>query len=575
MAEFWRFKTYDGEEYELKVITNCGPFTEGGTYNLLRGTMGHYGIPSIIQSDLVPGVAGAEVRNVVREVSSLFLPLQIVGRTAAECHHNVERLRKSLNPDYEAQLWVSNEEGDTRVLYCRYKSGFPEMVDDEKRNKVAVKVPLYVEADNPFWYDPPGSEVDQLFTPDPWDIAFLTKTVTMELTQNANANQKVLHVADSTGCVENKTIVLIDTLHSESCVIHSVDSATQLTMVSNLAHSYTTANGAYFYEIDETDTFLSPADTETRTVNANCNLVIFWLRGCPPCYAAKAQLEALKVLFPSLTITYVEIQDPDASADGIGMTAALELYPEGYAFAMACGPPLPDFYEVIDGIMPAVICVYRGGMFIDAFCGVHTTGKDPVSDDVILDACGPRLAWRLGTRYIGAYAVVNNTGETTAYPVWTIQGPGVVPRIINISTGDELELDHVLLAGETVIVDTREGIHSCGSNRQSEVTGAGYYKIETCPTCQGSGVIPAACCGGTSVCPTCKGTGVISVWESSSYGPADVVGDLYNLRSDLTSTTTAFWGFRPGPNVITLELGAAELGVTQVELNLVRRYGGA
>ena len=41
--------------------------------------------------------------------------------------------------------------------------------------------------------------------------------------------------------------------------------------------------------------------------------------------------------------------------------------------------------------MPAVIAVYRDGLFIKAFCGVHTTGVDPVSSDVLEDACGPKM----------------------------------------------------------------------------------------------------------------------------------------------------------------------------------------
>jgi len=83
-------------------------------------------------------------------------------------------------------------------------------------------------------------------------------------------------------------------------------------------------------------------------------------------------------------------------------------------------------------MMPAVISVYRSGLWIKSWCGVHTTGVDPIASDVIEDTCGPATAWRLGTSSIRLQVVIPSGGEAISYPVWTITGPGQTPTFTTL-----------------------------------------------------------------------------------------------------------------------------------------------
>ena len=230
----------------------------------------------------------------------------------------------------------------------------------------------------------------------------------------------------------------------------------------------------------------------------------------------------------------------------------------------------------VDENMPTVIALERGGLFITAWCGVHTTGVDPVTTDAILDACGPKLTWRLGKSAIGSQVIINNAGDATAYPVWTITGPGRTPTFTNVTTGDVFQLNHDLIAGEAVVIDATETAHTVGSTASATFTGSGYMKTETCPTCHGTGVIASGCvnCGGQEICPTCHGSGVISVWVPASSGSTTNVSGMYNLRFQIDPGANTFWGFAPGANVIQVELSCAEYGKSIANVNLVQRYEG-
>jgi hypothetical protein len=391
---------------------------------------------------------------------------------------------------------------------------------------------------------------------------------------------------------------------SEMNSIDSVDSPTTLTLTTPIVNDYLTNERPYITEIDTIDTFLSPNDTTTRTVNNNIEFVVFWMRGCPPCYALKKQMMQLTAQFTNTTIKWVEIQDYagdpvtnivparyDSAGNllfaahsaidelgnlNIGMDEAARRYPMAYIHANQCGPLLPAAYHAIGTIMPAVLCVYRDGLFIKSWCGVHTTGIDPVSTDDILDTCGPGLSWRLGESSIGTREIIINKGDGTSYPVWTVTGPGKVPTVINVTTGEEFKVDHDLVAGEAVIIDAQQSAHTCASTRSASYTGSGYTKSDLCPTCAGKGVIPAACetCGGAQICPTCHGTGNVSVWVPASTGSTTDIGGMYNLRYAIDEHSRSFWGFKPGANVIKIEMGIAEYGKSIINMKLVQRYDG-
>jgi hypothetical protein len=74
-----------------------------------------------------------------------------------------------------------------------------------------------------------------------------------------------------------------------------------------------------------------------------------------------------------------------------------------------------------------------------------------------------------------AEAVVDNTGDGTAWPVWTIAGPGSGITLENLETGETFTLNVTLAAGEFVVIDTRPGSKSVvdgatGENLYGSVT---------------------------------------------------------------------------------------------------------
>lgn len=54
----------------------------------------------------------------------------------------------------------------------------------------------------------------------------------------------------------------------------------------------------------------------------------------------------------------------------------------------------------------------------------------------------------------GGFQVVND-GDDVAYPRWTVQGPGGPVRLVNSASGELIEVDTVLTAGQQLHVDTR------------------------------------------------------------------------------------------------------------------------
>ena len=171
-------------------------------------------MPRGVTSDAVPNIAGAELRQVSKDVRTLYAPTRVVGRTPADAHKKLEKFRKSVvfydnNSDDEHELWITNEEGQTRMCSVVYSKGFETVADDEKKGPNFYVIPLYLVASDPYFYDPPGAEITRTFAQEPWTRNFLTHTETKEITQDAHVGDTTLKVADTVNCIPGKDIEIV------------------------------------------------------------------------------------------------------------------------------------------------------------------------------------------------------------------------------------------------------------------------------------------------------------------------------------------------------------------------------
>lgn len=86
----------------------------------------------------------------------------------------------------------------------------------------------------------------------------------------------------------------------------------------------------------------------------------------------------------------------------------------------------------------------------------------------------PLFPLRLASSEVFATDTVDNLGDVEAWPVWTVTGPGSSITLKNLTTDKTLLLNVTLLAGESVVIDTRPGaktvIKSDGSNQYSNLS---------------------------------------------------------------------------------------------------------
>jgi hypothetical protein len=86
----------------------------------------------------------------------------------------------------------------------------------------------------------------------------------------------------------------------------------------------------------------------------------------------------------------------------------------------------------------------------------------------------PFFPLRLSSSEVYATGSITNAGDVETWPVWTITGPGSAIVLRNQTTGKSLSLSTTLGAGESVVIDTREGVktvtHSSGANLFSSLS---------------------------------------------------------------------------------------------------------
>lgn len=129
----------------------------------------------------------------------------------------------------------------------------------------------------------------------------------------------------------------------------------------------------------------------------------------------------------------------------------------------------------------------------DTMSGPWTVGSSPGS-------FFPMFPVRLASSEVFAQVTVVNSGDEDAWPVWTITGPGLNPKLVNLTTGKTLNLaSYTIAAGEVVTIDTRPTgasrktvTSSTAGNLYSKVTGALW------PFVRGSNSVSIEMGGGTA-----------------------------------------------------------------------------
>lgn len=108
----------------------------------------------------------------------------------------------------------------------------------------------------------------------------------------------------------------------------------------------------------------------------------------------------------------------------------------------------------------------------------------------------PIFPLRLASSEVFADAVVTNTGDVEAWPLWTVTGPGSGLVLRNFTTGKVLALDYTLAAGDTVTIDTRPGAKTVTLDDGTNLFGS-LTSRQLWPVARGSNSIRIEMSGGT------------------------------------------------------------------------------
>lgn len=74
------------------------------------------------------------------------------------------------------------------------------------------------------------------------------------------------------------------------------------------------------------------------------------------------------------------------------------------------------------------------------------------------------------------FGLITNSGWTTTYPIITITGPCINPKVIDQSTGQFLEIDYTLAVSDTIVLNTDlKTVQLNGVNRRALLTNASSW----------------------------------------------------------------------------------------------------
>lgn len=118
------------------------------------GVEGRYMPPVELQSDVIPGVAGARLRDVRVQSREVTLPLTVFGADEAGLRQRVRSLLRQFDPTRgPGTLRCTSPDGKQRELVCTYKQGLEGREYAGETGRRWQRMVLVLEAHAPFWQD--------------------------------------------------------------------------------------------------------------------------------------------------------------------------------------------------------------------------------------------------------------------------------------------------------------------------------------------------------------------------------------------------------------------------------------
>lgn len=112
-----------------------------------------------------PAFDGSIVKDVVINPRDITIPVYVQDVSRPAVLNRVRTIIKNLNPrDNDGQL-VINSDGKTRVLNCRFKSGFANDGTGNQQFTKWMKTALVFRAGDPYFYDPADTTFEVRYTP--------------------------------------------------------------------------------------------------------------------------------------------------------------------------------------------------------------------------------------------------------------------------------------------------------------------------------------------------------------------------------------------------------------------------
>lgn len=119
---------------------------------VLRGMAGRNAPPVVVQRDVVPGLAGARVREIRHDIREVDVPLIAASNSFDDLQALVSQISRDMNAvDGEGILRRVDKQGNEFDLFCHCVAGLG-LNDEGSMGPAAARMALVFVASDPYWY---------------------------------------------------------------------------------------------------------------------------------------------------------------------------------------------------------------------------------------------------------------------------------------------------------------------------------------------------------------------------------------------------------------------------------------